>query len=370
MLRITTNGTLKSYKSNLMRSTNNLNLAREKVLTQRNFTRYAEDPAAATQAFKLRRAFSRTSDQLSNTTMLVKQYESAWSSLNAVKSLADEMGKKVAIEGSTSSQGGGRQPLGEVLSGAAKSIVQSMNAKYGDSFLFSGSDGLKVPFTWGSNGEILYRGIDVSSGSPAGLPAGDPPDPGSVNAGTPWGDYYANNPDFATLVSLSKESNYIDIGAGMVENKDGDLISSSAFDSSLPGIDILGFGVDADGDPKNIAALMMKLSGIYAKCDPETGAYNPSTDEAEALRLMDKFNGAISNLTNKWTALDTQSKYLNQTEDRLTDNANTINEQFLSIEDCDLGDAITNFSWAQYCYNAALKVGNSILSQSLIDYMN
>ena len=32
----------------------------------------------------------------------------------------------------------------------------------------------------------------------------------------------------------------------------------------------------------------------------------------------------------------------------------------------DLADAITSFSWAQYCYNAALKMGNSILSESLM----
>jgi flagellar hook-associated protein 3 FlgL len=51
-------------------------------------------------------------------------------------------------------------------------------------------------------------------------------------------------------------------------------------------------------------------------------------------------------------------------------NCDTLNEQFLDIEQCDLADAITSFSWAQYCYNAALKVGNQILSQSLIDYMD
>ena len=50
--------------------------------------------------------------------------------------------------------------------------------------------------------------------------------------------------------------------------------------------------------------------------------------------------------------------------------ANELNEQILEIEQVDMADAITEFSWAQYCYNAALKVGNSILSQSLIDYMS
>ena len=57
-------------------------------------------------------------------------------------------------------------------------------------------------------------------------------------------------------------------------------------------------------------------------------------------------------------------------EERLEQTASELNEQILGIEQVDLASAITDFSWAQYCYNAALKVGNSILSQSLIDYMS
>ena len=34
-----------------------------------------------------------------------------------------------------------------------------------------------------------------------------------------------------------------------------------------------------------------------------------------------------------------------------------------------LAEAISGFSWDMYCYNAALKIGNQLLSQSLIDYM-
>ena len=46
-----------------------------------------------------------------------------------------------------------------------------------------------------------------------------------------------------------------------------------------------------------------------------------------------------------------------------------MNEQILDVEQIDLADAITAFSWDQFCYNSALKVGNQLLSQSLLDYM-
>lgn len=53
----------------------------------------------------------------------------------------------------------------------------------------------------------------------------------------------------------------------------------------------------------------------------------------------------------------------------LEDNFYNLQEQYSDIEDVDMADAITSFVWAQYCYNAALKVGNSILSESLMDYL-
>ena len=48
--RITTNMMMNSYRYNLMGSTNRLSDARDKVLTQRTFNSYAEDPAAAAHA--------------------------------------------------------------------------------------------------------------------------------------------------------------------------------------------------------------------------------------------------------------------------------------------------------------------------------
>ena len=67
--------------------------------------------------------------------------------------------------------------------------------------------------------------------------------------------------------------------------------------------------------------------------------------------------------------MSTKADYLKNNQSVLENTAYTLNEQILAVEQCDLADAITSFSWAQYCYNAALKMGNSILSESLMDYV-
>ena len=67
--------------------------------------------------------------------------------------------------------------------------------------------------------------------------------------------------------------------------------------------------------------------------------------------------------------LNARSTYLQTNQSRLEIQASELNMDILDVEQVDLADAITNFSWDMYCYNAALKIGNQLLSQSLIDYM-
>lgn len=365
-------GSVRMYKSDLMRSTNNLNNARDKVLTQRNFNSYAEDPASATLSFKLRRQFSSTSDQLTNVNTLVSRTQSAWTAVESVKQSLEDATKNCGYRGNNDPTASGRIPLGQVLDNHAESIVQTLNGKFGDSYVFSGSDGLTTPFSWDeTTGDLLYRGISVNSGlsdplNPPVRPDGDPPR--SNEATGDWATYYAANEDYAKLVDMTYETAFIDVGAGLAELEVGKVNSATAFDSSICGLDFLNFGMDEDGDPLNVVSLIKELGSIYKNCNPDTGAYADG-DEDRALRLTQKMEDALGVLTNAWTDLDGKSSYLEEAKLRLTDDAYNLNEQILGLEQVDMADAITDFSWAQYCYNASLKVGTDILSQSLIDYM-
>ena len=91
------------------------------------------------------------------------------------------------------------------------------------------------------------------------------------------------------------------------------------------------------------------------------------TDKLE--KMMGQFDKSMSENLNKITELGSRSKFLEDTETRLKDSELNLNEKISSVESVNLAEAITEFSWAEYAYNAALKVGNSILSQSFIDFM-
>jgi len=358
--RITTNGVMRNYRANLNKSYKKLSDSMIRVQTHRQFNSYAEDPAAASRAFQLRRAIWRTDDHLTNNKHLTGIYNTAFS---ALKSMIDGDpdsdvdtsfdGIKESLAGVTGTAGAGRQPLGKTLESMADSVVQLMNSKYGENYVFAGADGLKVPFQWGKdkNGEdvLLYQNIDVSTTDTAELEK--------------LGKLDSTSADYKGV--------YVDIGLGLEEDvQTGELITTSAFDSSLSGITVLGYGVDGDGDSKNLAVLMKELGKIFSRCDASSGSYNPPEDQAVAERLVGKLKDALDQVSEQYDKLSADAGYLTTNEALLKNTRADLEEQRAAIEQIEPADAITEMLWGQYCYNAALKIGNSVLSQSLMDYMN
>lgn len=373
MIRATTNGVLKGYRSNLMTSFIKLNSARNTLLSQRNFNTYAEDPAAASQCFQIRRSFQRVSTQMTLSDATMHKYETAYSALEKVVGMvdneADDSALAAALRAANKPTGAGRTALGKEMMELSDSIVQSMNSKYGDVFTFAGADGHNVPFTWetGADGarQLCYRGVPVDVSVPEPIYA-DPDDP--TSAVTNQDEIDKAKEQLAKLDYMSGESRFVDIGIGLQEHN-GELIKASAFNDALQGINFLGYGVDKNGDSDNIASIINRMGQLLANCKEDSGEWASDEDMAEYQRLAEKFDDVAAELKKGHVELSTRALFLKNNHDQLKTTANTLNTQFLDIEQCDLADAITSFSWAQYCYNAALKVGNSILSQSLMDYL-
>ena len=352
MIRSTTNGTLAGYRYNLQRSTYTLNKSRDTVLTQRKFNSFAEDPAAAARSFQLRRSYLRTESQHEVGESVTKKYDVAWSTLDSVLSNVNQQidgsAYSAVVKAESDTSGAGRNALGQSLSQMADSIVLTMNGRYGDNYVFAGADGLNIPFTWetGADGKktLCYRGV-------------------SVNAAN-------NSEDLQILDYMSKEeAKYVDLGLGLEEDANGNIIDSSAANVAIQGINYLGYGVDDEGDPKNIVSIMSRMGEILQNCDADSGDFAAGEKE-EFYRLAGKFEDAAALLSDKHVELDAEASFLQTNQEQLENLSYTLNEQITSIEDVDLAEAITAFSWAQYCYNAALQAGNSILSQSLMDYLH
>ncbi|WP_028829247.1 flagellin N-terminal helical domain-containing protein [Proteocatella sphenisci] len=328
-MRISTNSIIRNYRTNLGKSTSRLNESREKVLTERKFNRASQDPAAANKAFQLRREYLKNEDYLHNLGVAQGQLAATESSLMQVNEMSKQAKGDIlrALNGATSKEG--RTAIAQNLEETAESIVMSMNARYGDKFLFGGASTKEAPFKLEA-GDLFYRGISVTNG------------------------------DLIKLKEMSEETNYIDLGFGLSKDEvSGEIIKGTAYNLSNPGIEALGYGVDGEIN-KNLVVQLMDMAKVLRADD---------FDSEKLGNMSTQFDKSVSNNLDKITQLGSTSKFLEDTESRLKDNNLNLNEKIISVENVDLAQAITEFSWAEYAYNAALKVGNSILSQSFIDFM-
>lgn len=374
MMRVTTNGTLRMYKSNLMQTTGSLNSAMTKLMTQRNFNSYASSPAAATRAFKIHSSLNATRVQASNNETVKNKFDTAYQVLDIVGSdIADSMAKIPALEGLNGPNETNVNELGKVLRSGAEAIVQSMNSQYDSKFLFGGADTENPPFAIQKDevtgkSHITFRGIRIDDEAElkadyinpetnAPIPK-DPNDPKKGN--------YTNKD---MLDKWNEETQFIDIGLGFKLDENGDVVDSTAFDSALSGIDFIGYGMDKEGYPNNMASLMLRMAEIFEGYDTEANEWANPGDYEEAEKLLNKMNDSRDHIIQKWSALSAESTFLHTNATQLETTFASLNTERSTIEDIDMVDTITELSWAQVCYSAALQVGTSVIPQSLMDYL-
>lgn len=372
MMRITTNTTLYTYQSNLTQSTNQLYSAMSKLMTQRNFNSYSADPAAATRAFKIHSSLNATRVQASNNETVLSKFSTAWDVEEQVTDALYDLGQKPVLSGLNSPNFSVEDSFAQILREGAQSVVQSMNGKYDDSFLFNGSETGEPPFAivedQANGGKLCltFRGWRV-----------DVPDNGDTyldpTTGQPVQDADGNNLTNADVLdkleAMNNEHLYVDIGQGF--KLDGDTVrDSSAFDSALSGMEFLGYGQDEDGNPKDIVSVMLRLADVYEGYNVETNEWGPAGGYDDACTLAKCFTDIQGEMSKAHSSLSAQAQGLKTNQTRLEDTFDALDTERGSIEDIDQVDAIMELSWAQTCYNAALQVGANVIPQSLMDYLS
>ncbi len=357
MLRISSAGVIRSYRSNLMRSRINLESARQTATDFKQFRSFGDNPVAATRSFKLIRSYGKTDNYIQNSKSVTERFDQMWSSGLEVSNLADKIDYDISTGMNGDKDWESRKLVAKTIRGHMESMVQSLNAKYNDDFLFGGQGTDEAPFSLDDKYNLYYRGINVDTGltkdgKEAELITAD----GKTLKGVQVLEHYA------------KENLYVDIGLSMKNNNGGmgdftsssDINMSSAMDVSMPGINVIGFGKDAAGNPKNAIS---QLRNIAEKFDSEVFDF----DGVSAMR--NQFAETRNDIRKAISTIDTRANFVKTNTERLEQTSDSLYTQIHELTQVDPALAYTNLTFAQTFYNSAIKIGNSILDQSFIDYM-
>lgn len=334
-MRVTTNMVMRNYQNHLYDTMGGLESSRTQVETQRRFSSSYEDPASAARASVLERRYARNADYQDNVLNTMKWQDTQEDAVTQINKIATTISKDYSISAITDTSGkDGRETYAKGLRELQNTMVQILNTKYGDSFVLAGNGGSEeAPFSLSQDGKtLLYRGVDV------------------------------NDPAMSDVLSeLSEEKAYVDLGFGMSYDANGELISTSAFNYSIPGINVVGYGQTEDGTAKNIIVLAGQMAEVLEADNFDREAYE---------KLWSQFQESATGVRDTVTAIGTKTELLTNTQSRLEAEEISIQEQYNNEVGIDSAKAIMNYSWASYAYNSALKVGTSIITPSLLDFID
>ena len=145
-MRITENMMTSTYNRNLQRNISDLASSNLKLSSKRQYNHVSEDPATASKAFAIRDQIARSEEHISVVKNARGELDTADSNIVTLNSILETVYEKATKAGGASSQDS-MDAIAEELGGLKEEILQTMNAKYGDKFLFSGSSNSEAPFT-------------------------------------------------------------------------------------------------------------------------------------------------------------------------------------------------------------------------------
>lgn len=389
-MRITTTMMIRNYQTNLSATTENKMNYQNKVLTQRNFTSVKEDPSAAAKASHLTRQYLKNEDYLEMSKDLQSKLDSQEDSIYQVVKYAEELFAKIGKESLNGTNLEQRETYANTIVSIRDSILQSLNAVYSNTFIMAGANGTEAPFSVDDvTGKLMYN-----RGAAGGTEVDDP----------------AN---IAQLQKWRDEALYMDIGLGLEFNADAagnkgqgnEIISSTAFNIAFSGLSAI-WNDSNDAENSTIIAGAAGKASLKIEVGNNTINNQAAQDYRAAIANGEGKNHMANNLVdlcsqlalellqpdeefdyqscdemltkmkkfheqadNSLTGIGVKSDFLEKSIDRMESNELSLATQLERVVTPDMAIAITNYSYAQYAYNAALRIGVNLLSQSFLDFM-
>ena len=346
--RITNNITVRNYLKGMRSNLSNLSKSNEKLTTQRSFNKASEDVAGSARALRVRKLLSDNERNISDADSLTSRLDTAESNLRALSDVYQRMNDLITHGMNDTMSNQDRQILANEVTNLRDQALSISNSKYGNQYLFSsaGNADNSAPFTVGSDNLLYYNGNST------------PVDKLVTDAN---GKVAVDNGDGTTTEINYNGTNYLDIGLGLSVSGSGasiQLDTRTAVQSSLSGLDVFGYGTNANGVPNN-------FYGLFNNIAEHLSAGNKSAlgEDLSALTAShDNLLIAIADIGNNVSFIDNVSTQLEN--DRVS-----LQELQNSVESIDLSKEIMYNKEFEMAWTVTLQLGSKILPKTIFDFL-
>ncbi|MDD4699517.1 MAG: hypothetical protein PHV07_04560 [Oscillospiraceae bacterium] len=322
-MRVTDNLIANKFSDNFYSAATDMTNKSQQVSSGRKYSKASEDTNSAIKAFKTRRSLARTEQYQRNLNDASDTLDETESVIMGMQELLIQA-KENLIQGSTGTMSvEDKNTTATIFSSFKDQVLKLANTSFAGKYILGGTNTTLAPFTIGSDGALLYNGVDI------------------------------NSPDVKSDVI------YVDTGLGLSVDASGNADANTAFSISTPGSLVLGTGVDENGISNNIYNLFDEIQTALETNDL-------SKIELQIQKLTEKSDDILVQVAD----IGERCKFVEFLSDRAdTDKINLKTKQS-SLEDVNVAQAITDYTTAQTTYSAALKMGAKVIQTSLLDFLN
>ncbi|MDK2936083.1 MAG: flagellar hook-associated protein 3 FlgL [Eubacteriaceae bacterium] len=355
-MRITYKMMTSRYTDNLNSQQVELDRLNNQIASGRAFARTSEDTSTAIRSYQVRKEMSKVENYQNNIEYaqgFLTNSESAMSGING--SLQDATDKILQGLNDTSSNDS-RDILSNEIEKIQEQILETLNTKVNDIFIFGGSNTTEKPFAENAAGEFCYycsNGTEVVLSNITSDKTNTDPYPGT----SPIPDN-ATPTKYEVYKYLAEDSLYIDIGLGVQFDSPGNVDKDTVFEYSIPGISFL---FDATTG-SNIYDTLGDIADLMG--DETNYTYDGLND------LYGQFQSQMNSTSLAVTEIGADTNYLEFMTERYDTQLLNLQERQTKLEGVDAAEVYITYATQQVAYQAALQMGTEIIQQSVFDYMS
>lgn len=338
-MRITYRMMTSKYSTNLNGLSSDLDKLNTQVATGRKYARTSEDVASAVRGYQIRRNISKIEGYQDNIRHADDFLTNSESTLGQIESSLAEATDKI-LQGMNGIQShADRKIIASELRTIQGQLLETFNTSASGMYLFGGSNDEK-PFAV-VGGKLQYNGKvldDLVDGS-------------------------------AELTLLKQDSMYVDIGLGVsFDDMTKAVDRNTVFNYSTAGVNFVGSGKDStliagEDVSNNLYDLLGRIATEFEKTD---GDY--SFDKVDKLYGLFSENSLKTYQTT--TEIGAKTQYLEFMTSRYETQNFNLEERQTSVEGVDAAYTYIAFQSQKVAYQAALQMGQSVVQQSVFDYMS